>query len=63
MFTCPFGPGDTEYLAEHTVDFISFSYYCSRLVCADDQVIAEKAGGQRVPDGCAIPYLKDKETA
>lgn len=58
----PFEPGDTEYLAEHTVDFISFSYYCSRLVCADDQVIAEKAEGNVFPT-LRNPYLKDKETA
>ena len=57
-----FEPGDTECLAEHTVDFISFSYYCSRLVCADDQVIAEKAEGNVFPT-LRNPYLKDKETA
>lgn len=55
----PFEPGDTEYLAEHTVDFISFSYYCSRLVCADDQVIAEKAEGNVFPT-LRNPYLRIK---
>lgn len=31
----PFAPGDREILQENTVDFVSFSYYSSRVSCAD----------------------------
>ena len=58
----PFEDGDAELLAENTVDFISFSYYCSRLMCADEQVVAEKAEGNIFPT-LRNPYLKEKDTA
>lgn len=54
--------GDCELLAEYTADFISFSYYSSRLVCADDDVVAEKAEGNIFPT-LRNPYLKEKDTA
>ena len=34
----PFVEGDKELLRDHTVDFVSFSYYSSRLVSADPKV-------------------------
>lgn len=34
--TIPFEEGDEELLQENTVDFISFSYYASRLTSADE---------------------------
>ena len=49
-------------LKNHTVDFISFSYYSSQLVCADQNVIAEKAEGNVFPT-LRNPYLKEKDTA
>ena len=58
----PFEGGDADLLAANTVDFISFSYYCSRLVCADEQTIAEKAEGNIFPT-LRNPYLKEKDTA
>lgn len=36
--------GDEEILKENTVDFISFSYYSSRLTSADPEINAETAG-------------------
>lgn len=58
----PFAEGDEELLAKNTVDFISFSYYCSRLMCADEKVVAEKAEGNLFPT-LRNPYLKEKDTA
>lgn len=34
--------GDTEILKAHTVDFISFSYYSSRLESGDEEVNKQK---------------------
>jgi 6-phospho-beta-glucosidase len=36
--TIPWADGDKEVLKNHTVDFISFSYYSSRLTSADPEV-------------------------
>ena len=61
-FDIPFFKEDKEVLKNHTVDFISFSYYSSQLVCADQNVIAEKAEGNVFPT-LRNPYLKEKDTA
>ncbi len=58
----PFGKDDLQILRENTVDFISFSYYCSHLVCANANILAEKGEGNVFPT-LRNPYLKDKESA
>jgi len=55
----PFAPGDKEILKAHTVDFISFSYYASRLVSANPQNI-EGAEGNAY-SGLKNPYLEMSE--
>lgn len=52
-------PGDEEVLKEHTVDFISFSYYSSRLTSADPNA-GEKTAGNAVYS-LRNPYLKTSE--
>lgn len=42
--TIPWVAGDKELLKENTVDFISFSYYSSRLTSADPEVNGTTAG-------------------
>ncbi|WP_238902929.1 6-phospho-beta-glucosidase [Clostridium sp. YIM B02506] len=51
--------GDLELLKEHTVDFISFSYYSSRLTSADPEVNAQTEGN--VFATLKNPYLKASE--
>lgn len=48
----PFAEGDKELLKAHTVDFISFSYYSSRLISADPEV-------NNKTDGNAFATLKN----
>lgn len=50
--------GDTELLKEHTVDFISFSYYSSRVASADPEV--KKTAGNLFAT-VKNPYLKTSE--
>lgn len=57
--TIPFEDGDKELLKEHTVDFISFSYYASRLTSADPEVSAQTEGN--VFATLKNPYLKASE--
>ena len=52
-------PGDLEVMKEHTVDFISFSYYSSRLTSADPTVMGETEGN--VFSSLKNPYLKHSE--
>ncbi|GBU10936.1 cryptic 6-phospho-beta-glucosidase [Erysipelotrichaceae bacterium] len=40
----PILEGDAELLAEHTVDFISFSYYSSRVSTENEELLAQTAG-------------------
>ncbi len=61
-FEIPFLENDEEVLKDNTVDFISFSYYSSHIVCADEDIIAEKAEGNVFPT-LRNPYLREKETA
>ena len=51
--------GDKEILRQNTVDFISFSYYSSRLTSADPKINAETAGN--VFATLRNPYLKASE--
>ncbi|MGE6669604.1 6-phospho-beta-glucosidase [Paenibacillus xylanexedens] len=51
--------GDQELLRQHTVDFISFSYYSSRVVATDPSVAHETAGN--IFKSIKNPYLKSSE--
>ena len=55
----PILPGDLELLKENTVDFVSFSYYSSRLTSADPQITAKTEGN--VFATLRNPYLKASE--
>ena len=55
-------PGDEQVLKEGTVDFVSFSYYSSRCITTDQEILAEeKADGNAVLDAVKNPYLKASE--
>ena len=54
--TIPFKAGDKELLKENTVDFVSFSYYSSRLTSADPNVNQKTEGN--VFATLKNPYLK-----
>lgn len=51
--------GDLELLKKYTVDFVSFSYYSSRVVSTEPE-IAEKTAGNVLPS-IKNPYLKVSE--
>ncbi|MGL5616490.1 MAG: 6-phospho-beta-glucosidase [Sarcina sp.] len=55
----PIEEGDLELLKENTVDFISFSYYSSRLTSADPEI--NKYTDGNVFDTLRNPYLKASE--
>lgn len=55
----PFVEGDRELLKEHTVDFISFSYYSSRLTSADEKINNKTDGN--IFATLKNPYLKASE--
>lgn len=55
----PFAVDDKEILKNHTVDFISFSYYSSRLTSADDTLLNSTEGN--VFKTLRNPYLKASE--
>ena len=57
--TIPFEEGDKELLKNNTVDFISFSYYSSRLTSADPEINSKTAGN--VFATLRNPYLKASE--
>lgn len=52
-------PGDEELLKNNTVDFISFSYYSSRLTSADPEINAQTSGN--VFGTLKNPYLDASE--
>ena len=54
-------PGGEETLAKGTVDFVSFSYYSSRCISADPEVLKNKARGNAVVKAVVNPYLKSSE--
>ncbi|MHC1681445.1 MAG: 6-phospho-beta-glucosidase [Clostridiaceae bacterium] len=51
--------GDEDLLKSHTVDYISFSYYSSRVVSTDPNVKGETAGN--IYKSIKNPYLKSSE--
>jgi 6-phospho-beta-glucosidase len=55
----PIEPGDLELLKAHTVDFISFSYYSSR-VATTDAALLEQTGGN-IFESVKNPYLEASE--
>lgn len=57
--TLEIADGDLEVMKENTVDFISFSYYSSRLTSADPKVNEETEGN--VFASLKNPYLKASE--
>lgn len=54
-------PEDEETLKEGTVDFISLSYYCSRCISADPEVLKNKSRGNAVIHAVINPYLQSSE--
>lgn len=54
-----FAGGDEKLLAEHTVDFISFSYYMSVAVAHNPEAYAKGRGN--ILGGIANPYLESSE--
>ena len=57
--TIPFAEGDQDILKHHTVDFIAFSYYSSRLTSADPEVNKMTQGN--VFATLRNPYLEASE--
>nr|WP_027872417.1 6-phospho-beta-glucosidase [[Eubacterium] cellulosolvens] len=54
-------PKDADILREGTVDFVSFSYYSSRCISADPEVIKNKSRGNAVINAVINPYLESSE--
>ena len=54
-------PDDEEVLRSGVVDFVSFSYYSSRCISADPEVLKNKARGNAVVKAVINPYLKSSE--
>lgn len=52
-------PGDLELLKEHTVDYVSFSYYMSRTEKKDKNL--EEVGEGNILGGIKNPFLKTSE--
>ena len=57
--TLPIEKGDLEILAENTVDFISFSYYASRVAKVKDEDADKSAGN--IFESVKNPYLEASE--
>lgn len=56
----PFEEGDKQLLKENTVDFISISYYASRLTSADKELLKQSTGGN-VFATMKNPHLKSSQ--
>lgn len=56
----PMEPDDQKILKQNTVDFISISYYASRLTSADKELVKQTTGGN-VFATMKNPYLKASE--
>lgn len=54
-------PEDTKVLQEGTVDFVSLSYYCSRCMSSDPEILKNKSRGNAVINAVINPYLKASE--
>ena len=48
-------------LQEGTVDFVSLSYYCSRCMSSDPEILKNKSRGNAVINAVINPYLKASE--
>lgn len=60
--TLPLAEGDAETLREGTVDFVAFSYYCSRCTTADPVLFEKNARpGNAVFKAVVNPHLKSTE--
>lgn len=57
----PFETGDKELLEEHTVDFISFSYYSSKVTAHPDNLEAVEMAEGNVTAALRNPYLDESE--
>ncbi|MBQ6333795.1 MAG: 6-phospho-beta-glucosidase [Erysipelotrichaceae bacterium] len=52
---------DEADLKEGTVDFIAFSYYCSRCISTDEEILKNHSRGNAVMKAVVNPYLKASE--
>ncbi|WP_143319490.1 6-phospho-beta-glucosidase [Clostridium sp. HBUAS56010] len=53
-------PEDEQILKEHTVDYITFSYYSSRCISTDQKLIQKSTAGNAMA-GVKNPYLKESQ--
>ncbi len=56
----PIEDGDLDFLKENTVDFVSFSYYSTRVSIGDDNDEVEITGAN-IFDSVKNPYLESSE--
>ncbi len=52
---------DRKALKEGVVDFVAFSYYCSRCISTDEEVLKNHSRGNAVMKAVVNPYLKASE--
>ena len=52
---------DEQILKDGTVDYISLSYYCSRCISSDPEIIKNHARGNAAINAVVNPYLKASE--
>lgn len=53
--------GDEDILRAGVVDFVSLSYYCSRCISSDPEILKNKSRGNAVINAVINPYLKSSE--
>ena len=53
--------GDDDILKAGVVDFVSLSYYCSRCISDDPEILKNKSRGNAVINAVINPYLKSSE--
>ena len=53
--------GDEDILKAGVVDFVSLSYYCSRCISSDPEILKNKSRGNAVINVVINPYLKSSE--
>lgn len=53
--------GDEDILKAGVVDFVSLSYYCSRCISSDPEILKNKSRGNAVINAVINPYLKSSE--
>lgn len=53
--------GDEDILKSGVVDFVSLSYYCSRCISDDPEILKNKSRGNAVINAVINPYLKSSE--